>query len=195
MHLILASTSPFRAQILNAAGLDFAIEAPRVVETEISADSPSRLALARARAKAEDVFSRNTAAMVIGADQIMALGDETFDKVNTREDARAVLRRLAGRLHILYSALAVLAPENRRFFHVTHVPMVMWPLSDEEIEAYLDTDEWLGSVGCYKIEGRGVRLFSAIGGDSSAIIGLPLPPLMGFLRQVSFWRETRQKLS
>src|SRR5690606_14571043 len=116
--------------------------------------------------------------LVIGADQVLAFRGQAIGKVSHRDEARAQLEAFAGQRHELLSAYCLVAAADLGFatplvaVGLVEVPMQMRPLTAPEIESYLDTGEWQGTVGCYQFENRGVNLFTAAGGDSSAIIGL-----------------------
>ncbi|MEN9834285.1 MAG: septum formation protein Maf [Pseudomonadota bacterium] len=186
--LILASQSPFRRALLSSAGLEFESAVAPIDEYTITADLPGVQASRRAEAKALAVAALHPDALVIGADQVLSFEDLTFDKARDVATARERLQALAGRTHFLHSAFALAYGNRGDAPVVTHservdVGMTMRPLSDYEIEAYLATGEWRGSVGCYQYENRGVHLFSSVSGDHSSIIGLPLLALLEKLRE------------
>ncbi len=183
-RLVLASTSPFRAQILRAAGVQFDAAASGVDEKAIVRDDPARTAVARAEAKAVDVSSKNRDAVVIGADQTLSLGGRTFTKAVDINDARRRLLDLSGQTHVLHSGIALAFNGQVIAATVVDVPMTMRKLSSGEIDRYLATGEWRGVVGCYQAENHGIQLFESIGGDTTAVVGLPMPQLLGALRTV-----------
>jgi len=123
--------------------------------------------------------------LVIGADQMLALGDKRFHKPGSRAEATAQLLELAGATHTLHSAVAVVRDREILFSAVTEARLTMRPLTYREVDLYLGAvgDRALTSVGAYQIEGVGIRLFERIEGDHSTILGLPLLPLLGFLRE------------
>ena len=128
--------------------------------------------------------------LIIGADQVLGMGGVSYDKASTPEEAVARLVTFSGKTHMLYSAVCLfLAGENKSpelvFEAVVEVPMEMRPLSNQEISDYVATGEWQGCVGCYRIEGLGAALFSRVGGDQSAIIGLPMTAILPELRRFS----------
>ena len=148
--------------------------------------SPALVAQCLAEAKALAVAAREPDALVIGADQTLELEGRRFDKPASRVAAAAQLRALAGRRHRLHSAVAVARGPAVAWRHRASVELAMRPLKDAEIADYLDRagDAVLGSVGAYQVEGLGITLFDSIGDDWFAILGLPLLPLLGYLRGV-----------
>jgi septum formation protein len=183
-RLVLASTSPFRAQILKAAGIEFEADAPEVDEKAITRPDPAAQAVARAEAKAADVSGKNRGAVVIGADQVLSLDGRTFSKAQDINEARRRLLELSGRVHTLHSGFALAMNGKVLVSKVVDVPMAMRKLSSGEIDRYLATGEWRGAVGCYQAENRGIQLFDAIGGETTAVVGLPIPQLLAALRSI-----------
>jgi len=189
MHIILASTSQIRAQLLARAGLVFTTAAPRVDEQAIRAAmqadgaSPRDIADNLAEAKALKISDKNPDALVFGCDQILALDDTIFAKPDTPAQAVSQLQALRGRTHHLYSAMVIYQNGLPQWRHIGHARMTMRALSDEAIAAYVaaEWDSIRHSVGCYKIEERGVQLFSQIDGDVFTIQGLPMLPLLNYL--------------
>ncbi len=190
--LILASTSATRKQMLENAGLVFDAMAPMVDEEALKAGFLAEGADARslsdalAEAKAIKLSARNPTALVIGADQVLSLDDNILlDKAPTPEAAREQLRLLSGKSHKLFSAVVVAAAGIPVWRHVGVARMVVRPLSDEFIARYVDQqwDDIRYSVGCYQLEGLGAQLFAKIDGDFFDILGMPLLPLLAFLRE------------
>ncbi|HXC30030.1 MAG TPA: Maf family nucleotide pyrophosphatase [Stellaceae bacterium] len=188
--LILASASTARAALLRAAGIAFWTEPSAVDEAEIkrvhrAAGHDARAcAVALAEAKAVAVAARHPTSLVIGADQILVAGDEWFDKPVDVDEAGDQLCRLRGRRHVLVTAGCVFRGETRLWSAVSMPALTMRRFSDEFLTEYIaaEGDTVLGSVGAYRIEDRGVQLFSRIEGDHFAILGLPLLELLEFLR-------------
>lgn len=187
--LILASQSQARRTLLGNAGLDFeAIPADideRGLQDASKLSSPREIALLLAREKARAVSTQHPGRHVVGADQTLALGERLFSKPAGRPQALAQLRDLAGRSHELHSAVAVACDGNVLFEDVSVARMTMRPLSESELAAYLDAagDAVTSSVGAYQLEGLGIHLFERIEGDHFTILGLPLLPLLAFLRR------------
>jgi septum formation protein len=189
--LLLASKSAARRALLEAAKLPFEILGvevdERAVEAEAPEDGPDGVARRLAREKALAGSRLRPDALVIGADQTLALGSESFHKPADRDAARAQLARLAGRTHALHSAVALARDGEVVFDTVEAAHLTMRPLAPSSLDAYLDAagDAVLGSVGGYQLEGLGIHLFERIEGAHSVILGLPLLPLLGFLRKES----------
>jgi len=186
--LILASQSAARRMLLANAGIAFDaatadIDERRIQETS-NLTAPGEIAALLAERKASHVSLRHPGRYVIGADQTLALGDRLFNKPNGREAAAEQLRLLAGRTHELHSAVVVACDGATIFSDVSVAHMTMRKLDDAAIDAYLDAagDKVTTSVGAYQLEGLGVHLFELIEGDHFTILGLPLLPLLKFLR-------------
>ena len=186
--LILASQSRARQMLLANAGIDFEA-APahideRAIQEAIGPAAPSAIAARLAREKALAVTARKPGRHVVGADQVLALAERLFNKPDGRAQAHAQLVALAGRRHELHSAIAVARDGKILFEHVAIAGLTMRPLRESEIASYLDAagDAVTSSVGAYQLEGLGVHLFDRIEGDHFTILGLPLLPLLGFLR-------------
>lgn len=141
--------------------------------------------MALARAKAQAVSVRHAGGVVIGADQILDCGGVWFDKPADIEAARAHLRNLRGRSHRLVCAVAVLRDGAECWHHVESARLTMRDFSDRFLENYLRGGgaEILESVGAYRLEGSGAQLFSVVDGDYFTVLGLPLLPLLAFLRE------------
>lgn len=175
--------------LLGNAGLDVeAIPADideRAVQDASKLTSPRAIASLLAREKAKAVSALHAGRYVIGADQTLALGQRLFTKPAGRAQALAQLRDLAGHTHELHSAVAVACDGKTLFEDVSVARMTMRPLSAVELEAYLNEagDAVTSSVGAYQLEGLGVHLFERIEGDHFTILGLPLLPLLAFLRR------------
>jgi septum formation protein len=190
--LILASGSAIRAQLLARAGLSFSILRPSVDEaelkTEFASASPAGLAAKLAEAKASIVSRANPDALVIGADQVLNFAGRAHDKPVSIEDARAQLLRFRGTVHALETSVCCCRAGKPVWSHAMHADLTMRQFSDGFLEAYLDSlgEDVLASVGGYKLEERGIQLFSRIDGDYFGILGFPLMPLLAFLRSEGF---------
>jgi septum formation protein len=186
--LILASQSRARQMLLAHAGIVFeAVPADideRAVQQASGLAAPGDIAALLAREKALWVSSRQAGKYVIGADQTLALGDRLFSKPAGRAQAAEQLRALAGRAHELHSAVAVARDGKILFAEISMARMTMRSLDEAGIDAYLDAagEAVTSSVGAYQLEGLGAHLFERIEGDHFTILGLPLLPLLAFLR-------------
>jgi septum formation protein len=186
--LILASQSRARQMLLADAGIEFvAIPAEideRAIQQSSGLASPSDIAALLAREKARSVSLDHSGRFVVGADQTLILDKLLFSKPAGRNQATEQLRALAGRGHELHSAVAVARDGEIMFEAASIANMTMRPLNEAEIEAYLNEvgEAVTSTVGAYQLEGLGVHLFERIEGDHFTILGLPLMPLLGYLR-------------
>ena len=188
--LVLASRSPARARLLAEAGIDVGVDAAAVDETELKVlalargDDPRRIALDLAEAKALAVSARRDG-LVIGADQTLELDGRLFDKPPSLDAARDQLTALRGREHRLHAAVAVVRGPTVLWRTVKTVSLWMRPVSDAFLDHYLAAEgaALLGCVGAYRLEALGVQLFDRIEGDYFTVLGLPLLPLLAFLRE------------
>ncbi len=187
-HLVLASTSSYRRALLNQVGIEHRAEAPTVNEELINAETPTELAIARCEAKGLSLDFQNDAFLAIAADQVLDFHGFAYGKAKTREEAKERLKTFAGHEHVLRSAhsLVLYTPMGPKILEtrVESARMFMRPLTEREIDAYLDTREWEGCAGCYQYENRGMNLFTKVEGDVSTIIGLCLPALLADLRSL-----------
>lgn len=190
--LVLASKSDIRGKILAAAGLRFEIRPAqldeRAVEAKLGVTDGVDAAVALARAKAEAVAETMKNHPVLGADQTLVLDSARFSKPFDRAAAAEQLRSLRGRTHALHSALALVRDGEVLFECVETAQLTMRDFSDRFLEDYLDMagQAALTSVGAYQLEGAGVHLFERIEGDYFTILGLPLMPLLAYLRSNGF---------
>ena len=188
--LILASASPYRRRMLENAGVAFSVVPADVDEASLKrrlagkAQPAAAVADALARAKAQDVSARYPDAMIIGADQILAVDNELLDKPGDLAAARAQLERLRGRTHRLLSAVALAQGGDILWTHVGEAVLTMREFSPGFLDRYLAHAgaSLCQIVGAYEIEGLGIQLFERVEGDHFTIIGLPLVPLLTELR-------------
>ncbi len=186
--LVLASKSPSRRALLEAAGIPIELRPADIDEREFESRAgggdPSQVAALLARAKAKAVAGATAGRLVLGADQTLALGATRFSKPKDREAAAAQLREMRGKTHELHSALALVRDGAVAFEHVGIARLTMRAFSERFLQSYLDAAgaAVTASVGAYQLEGLGVQLFEHVEGDHSTILGLPLLPLLGWLR-------------
>lgn len=186
--LLLASRSASRQMLLENAGIPFEAVPADIDEREIQQGSkltrPGEVAELLAALKALHAANHFHLRWILGADQTLALGDTIFSKPAGRPEAFRQLKRLSGKTHELHSALAIVRHDDVVWRSVTVARLTMRALSDEAINKYLDEagDKVTTSVGAYQLEGLGVHLFEKIEGDHFTILGLPLLPLLDFLR-------------
>jgi septum formation protein len=192
MPLILASKSPFRALILQNAGVKFGAEPATIDERSVEAPlvkggaAAEDIACVLAEAKAEEVSARFPDDLVLGSDQTLSLDDELFHKPKDMDEARQHLLKLSGRTHQLSSALALARGGETIWRHVSVARLTMRALSPAFVGQHLAGvgEAALSSVGAYQYEGEGIQLFEEIDGDYFTIIGLPLLALLAELRRL-----------
>jgi nucleoside triphosphate pyrophosphatase len=188
-HIVLASASRARREVLAAAGVAFTVEPadvdePAIRESLPAATPPKQIAEVLARAKSQAVSGGHADALVIGADQVLAFDGDILTKSGDRDGARATLRRLRGKTHELHAAVTLAERGEIVWAHVGTARLTMRDFSDAFLDDYLKRagDRVCQSVGAYELEGLGVQLFESIEGDYFTILGIPLLPLLGELR-------------
>lgn len=193
-QIILASSSETRQRLLSAAGLTFTHAAARIDEVSIRASleadgaKPLDIADLLAEMKARKLAEKNFDALVIGCDQALDFKGKSWGKPETKEDALHQLSVLRGQTHHLLSAIVVYHQGEPVWRHVGKARLTMHDFSDDWLAGYVarNWDSIRHSAGCYLLEAEGVRLFSAVDGDYFTILGLPLLPLLGYLRTRGF---------
>ncbi len=185
--LILASASAARQSLLRGASVAFSAQASGVDEAVVKAAGgpPAVLALELARRKAAAVSAANPGALVIGADQVLVCGPKIFNKPVDLADAAGQLRDLRGRTHHLVTAVCLVQDGAVLWDHVAEPRLTMRAVSDDYLDQYLraEGETLLSLPGAYRLEGLGITLFDTIEGDFFTILGLPLLPLLGALRE------------
>jgi septum formation protein len=189
--LVLASSSAIRARMLAAAGVDAIIDPAAIDEARIKAESRAAggdagdCAQLLAEAKAKDVAGRHRGALVLGADQILECDGRWVDKPRDLDEARAQLQTLSGRTHRLITAAAVVRDSAVLWRAIENARLTMRLLSETFLDRYLAAmgKRVLTTVGGYELEGLGAQLMTRVEGDYFAILGLPLLPLLAFLRE------------
>jgi septum formation protein len=183
-RLILASTSPYRRELLGRLQLPFEAVAPDADETPLLNESPVATAERLSVAKARAVASRFSDALIIGSDQVAYLGESRFGKPGTRENAINQLRAMSGKTVIFHTGLCLLNSATGRL-HLRGIPTEVRfrELSDVEIHRYLDKEDALNCAGSARSEGLGIALLESLRGDDpNALVGLPLIALCDMLR-------------
>jgi septum formation protein len=190
-RLVLASASQSRRALLAAAGVRFEVCPAEIDEAAVKRDAqahgltPDAAALRLASLKATAVGRDFPGAVVIGCDQILVCEEQWFDKPGGKAGLRTQLQRLAGREHCLMTAVSCCVGDQLVWEHVARPRLTMRAVTPAFLDWYIETEAAAvsGCVGGYRLEGPGVHLFEQIEGDYSAILGLPLLPLLAFLRR------------
>jgi septum formation protein len=183
-RLILASTSPYRRELLGRLQVPFEVAAPEVDESPLTGEGPTETAERLAEAKARAVAARFPNALIIGSDQVAHMGDRRFGKPGTRENAVAQLRAMSGHSVIFHTGLCLFNAATGRV-HLRGIPTEVRfrELSDAEIQRYLDREDSLNCAGSARSEGLGISLLEYMRGDDpNALVGLPLIALAEMLR-------------
>lgn len=183
-RLVLASTSPYRRELLARLQIPFESAAPDADESPLHGEAPADTAERLAEAKARAVAGRYPGSLVIGSDQVAYAGDQRFGKPGTRERAAGQLRALSGRVVVFHTGLALLNTASGRC-HRRGIPTEVGfrELSDDDIVRYLDREDALNCAGSARSEGLGIALLDYLRGDDpTALIGLPLIALAAMLR-------------
>ena len=180
--LILGSGSPRRKELLSLITPLFVIDTPEVDETLPEGVVPQRAVMLLARRKAEAVAARHTESdIIIGSDTIVVLDGEILGKPKDREDAKAMLRRLSGETHRVFTGVCVHHDGKSEMFY-GEASVVFATMTDSEIDEYLDTGEPFDKAGAYGVQGFGSRYIERIDGDYYAVVGLPVHQLYRVLR-------------
>ena len=187
-ELILASTSPYRRELLGRLGLEFSTHAPKVDEDSYKNRGldPRTLAETLAQAKARAVANDFPHACIIGSDQLAVIDHTILGKPGTVDQAILQLQRLAGRAHQLITSVCIYSSDQEiTFTDITTLHMKAW--DQDALRRYIEHDQPLNCAGSYKLESQGIALFQAIeSADHTAIVGLPLLQTAEALRQVGF---------
>jgi septum formation protein len=181
MQIVLASASPRRSELLERAGIAFEVVVSPVEEIHDASIEPERLCEMNAALKAEEVAARRPEATVIGADTLVFIDGAPLGKPADLDEARAMLRRLSGRVHQVCTGVCVMFPDGRRkVFHET-TEVTFHPLDEAAIEDYLGVANPLDKAGAYGIQESGERIIAGIRGDYDNVVGLPVARLAALL--------------
>ena len=185
--LVLASTSPYRRELLSRLGLPFAVEGPDVDETARAGEAPAATAARLAQAKARAVAARHPGAWVIGSDQVAELDGRPLGKAGVHGLALAQLEACSGRRVEFHTALCLLRDDQTPLTALDQTAVVFRTLGREEIQRYLHAEQPYDCAGSFKCEGLGIALFEAIQShDPTGLIGLPLIALSRALREAGY---------
>jgi septum formation protein len=185
MRLILASASPRRLDLLARIGVTpDQVRPAEIDETPLKGELPIPYAKRIAAAKAAAIAERG--ALVLAADTVVAAGRRILPKTEQEGEARAALRLLSGRRHRVHSAVTLVDAEGRTRHRLSSSIVTFKPLSADEIDAYIASDEWRGKAGGYAIQGRAGALVRALSGSYSGVVGLPLYETRLLLRAAGY---------
>lgn len=181
-RLILASQSPRRKELLNLLQIPYSIIASRTEEKLNRNLSPEENVQCLAEQKASAVLAENPDAVVIGADTMVCIDGECLGKPHDREEAAHMLRRLSGRSHQVITAVSIQTHDRKETFCDT-TEVTFWPLSEDDIQLYIETKEPMDKAGAYGIQGKGALLVKKIDGDFYSVVGLPVAKTMRALKE------------
>ncbi|MDY2700101.1 MAG: Maf family protein [Suilimivivens sp.] len=193
--IILASASPRRRELLEQLGVEFEI-IPSQVEEKMKSMEPSRMVMELSEIKAEDIYNRlsqeeKELSTVIGADTVVAFEDQVMGKPQSSSEAIEMLSRLQNNTHQVYTGVTLIfrkgpgkVPSKISFFEKTDV--TMYPISSDEIAAYVNTGEPMDKAGAYGIQGRGAAFIKEIHGDYNNVVGLPIGRLYQEMKRYQY---------
>lgn len=190
MKLILASASPRRAEILSAAGIPFEIRASKIDESRLPGESPEimveRLARAKAEAVAREVLPTDSV-IILGADTVVVTDDEILGKPGNAATAREMLLKLRGRKHLVITGFAFIRAQDKQNY-VGHETTRVWfsEMTNDEVDAYVATDEPLDKAGAYAIQGIAGRYIPRIEGCYFNVVGLPIARVWQSLKDLGW---------
>ncbi len=183
-ELILASASPRRQELMRLAGLKFQV-IPANIEEKMDQNLPITARLEKlAYEKGRPIHDLYPDAVVVSADTVVVLDDEVIGKAADRAMAGQIIRKLADRTHVVYTAVCVQVSDQRIAF-TTSSEVTFYPVTDDELEDYLDTDDWIGKAGAYALQGAACRFVREIHGDYTNVIGLPIARLCQVLKKIT----------
>ncbi|MGH7708460.1 MAG: Maf family protein [Vulcanimicrobiaceae bacterium] len=189
--IILASASPRRHELLSSLGIGVRVVPSGVDEVDRADRTPLENAIAHAAAKAAAVAERTPAGLVVAADTVVDVDGATLGKPHDRAEAAAMLRRLAGREHLVHTAFALAdRPSGRRLARTSTTRVRFFPLSETEIADYVAGDEPLDKAGAYGIQGRGAVLVASIDGDFYTVMGFPMALFVRSLPELGYGLPT-----
>ncbi|UTR16929.1 Maf family protein [Salipaludibacillus sp. LMS25] len=186
--LILASQSPRRHQLLEQVNIPFSVVPSAVEEIVDNNLSPADIAMSLAKQKADEVFNNHPKSVVIGADTIVVANDKILEKPSNTQEAYDMLQLLSGDSHSVVTGVTINSDENNvTFFEETIVHF--YPLTQEEIEMYVESGEPFDKAGAYGIQGLGAALVKKIEGDYFAVVGLPIAKVVRVLKKFQIFQS------
>ncbi|QDE89042.1 septum formation protein Maf [Myxococcus xanthus] len=185
-ELILASTSSARRALMDGLRLSYRAEAPGVDEVVSPHLSVTEAVRELASRKARAVHQRNPEAWVLGADQLVEVAGEVLSKPVDRNAAREQLRKLVGHTHAIHTGVCLVGPGGKVLDAVETARLTFYPVKEEELERYLDLNEWEGCCGSYRVEDAGQALLERLDGDRANVQGLPMVTVVRLLREAGF---------
>ena len=185
-RIILASSSPRRRELMSRSGYDFQVVQPPMAEPDSACKGlpPARQAEALAHFKARAVADRFPHAYVLGADTVVAVGDEVLGKPAGISEARSTLRSLSGTRHSVITGMALLGPNSERIIAAETTYVTMREMTAEQIEEYLDSGEWAGKAGAYAIQETADRFVESVEGSFTNVVGLPMELLARMTKEL-----------
>ena len=186
-NLILASTSKFRKKSLKRLGIKFSTRSPKVDEDRKPNESPKEMALRLAFDKASAVFAKNKESVVIGGDQVLAIGNKDFGKPMTKKIAIEHLKYLSGKTGTFHTAICIQAPNNNQWCYSVPTQVTWRKLTNTEINTYMQREPSLHSAGAAQLEAMGISLVESMQTDDpTAIVGIPLLSVTKILCSLGF---------
>ena len=189
-RIILASGSPNRRALLEQVGIPFRVIVPEIDERGKPAESIEERARRLAAEKVAQVAAQlgmPQRKWIVGFDTLIGIQNRIIGKLETRREARDVLKALSGRSHCIFTAVALLSkPEEEIRLDTCSTTVKLRTMTEQEIEYYLDTGEWQNAAGAYRIQSRGAFFVESLHGSYSNVVGLPLSVLYGMLRGAGY---------
>lgn len=187
MKLILASSSPRRSELLTSIGITpDQVMSPDIDESPLKHEDVRPYVERIARLKAQAVHHDALDAYVLSADTVVELGGKIVLKAESREEARAMMARVSGRRHRVYTSVCVISPKGQEASRTVITRLTLKRLSQEEIENFLDSNEWVGKAGAFAIQGRCAKFVKFLSGSYTNVLGLPLYEADQLLKGLGF---------
>ena len=181
MQLILGSGSPRRQDILKQVNLDFTVRTPNVDESQIKTTKPIEKVSALCKLKAASILFESDDDVIVTADTVVSFNNMIFEKPKTKQEAYTMMRALSGQTHDVHTGVLVRSKQKQELF-VETTKVMFYPLTDEDIHNYIDTDEPYDKAGAYGIQGLAAPFIKKIDGDYYNVVGLPIGRLIQVLK-------------